>query len=56
VGWFVGYLEAKGNVYIFATNIGSPDSDGDGRKAKEITGNKAKEITRNILQGLGLLQ
>jgi beta-lactamase class D len=48
VGWFVGYLEAKGNVYIFATNIGSPGSEGDG--------NKAKEITRNILQGLGLLQ
>jgi len=43
VGWFVGYLEAGGKVYIFATNVG----DGDG--------NKAQEITRNILQGLGLL-
>ena len=43
VGWFVGYLEGGGKVYIFATNVG----DGDG--------NKAQEITRNILQGLGLL-
>ena len=43
VGWFVGYLEGGGKMYIFATNV----ADGDGAKAQEIT--------RSILQGLGLL-
>jgi beta-lactamase class D len=44
VGWFVGYLEGGGKVYIFATNV----EDGDG--------NQAQEITHSILQGLGLLR
>ncbi len=44
VGWFVGYLEGGGKVYIFAANV----EDGDG--------NQAQEITRSILQGLGLLR
>jgi beta-lactamase class D len=48
VGWFVGYLETKSNVYIFAANIESPGTDGNG--------DKAREIARNILQDLGLLQ
>ncbi len=46
IGWFVGYVETKGNTYIFATNIGGPGAEGDG--------NKAREITQNILQELGL--
>jgi beta-lactamase class D len=44
VGWFVGYLERGGKVYIFAANV----EDGDG--------NQAQEITQSILQGLGLLR
>jgi beta-lactamase class D len=42
--WFVGYLETKGNVYFFATNIEGSDGSGD----------KAREIAQNILQNLGL--
>jgi len=44
--WFVGYLEAQGNVYLFAVNIESLGPDGNG--------DKAKEIALNILQDLGL--
>jgi beta-lactamase class D len=44
VSWFVGYLETKGNVYFFATNIEGSDGSGD----------KAREIAQNILQNLGL--
>ena len=44
--WFVGYLETQGNVYIFAANIESLGSDGNG--------DTAKEIVRNILKDLGL--
>lgn len=47
IGWFVGYVEEKDNVYFFATNIESSSSEADGVKAKEIT--------RDILQGLELL-
>ncbi len=47
IGWFVGYLETKGNVYWFATNLnGGADANGV----------KAQEITRDILQGLGLYE
>ena len=42
--WFVGYLETKGNVYFFATNIEGLDGTGD----------KAREIAQNILHDLGL--
>ena len=47
IGWFVGYVEEKDNVYFFATNIES--------SSPEATGVKAKEIAQNILQSLGLL-
>jgi len=47
VGWFVGYLQEKDNVYFFATNIKDA--------SPEASGPKAKEITRAILQELGLL-
>lgn len=40
-GWFVGYVEKEGNVYIFATNI-----QGDGG----AKGSKATEITLSILK------
>jgi beta-lactamase class D len=48
VGWFIGYLEARGNVYFFAANIESLGSDGNG--------DRAREIAWNILQDLGLRQ
>ncbi len=47
IGWFVGYIEAKDNVYFFATNIASASQD--------TPGARAKEITQKILQGIGLL-
>jgi beta-lactamase class D len=48
-GWFVGYLETKGNVYFFATNFESANPDG------LANGETARKMTRNMLQGLGLL-
>jgi beta-lactamase class D len=47
IGWFVGYLEAKGNVYFFATNI-------EGASFTEIR-DKRIELTRQILRVLGYL-
>lgn len=47
IGWFVGYLEAKDNVYFFATNIASD--------SQATPAAKAKEISLKILQGMGLL-
>ena len=35
-GWFVGFVETKGNTYFFAANIGA-DNDAAGRNASEIT-------------------
>jgi beta-lactamase class D len=46
VGWIVGYLEQKNNVYFFATNIEMPT-------AKDAA--KRLEITRRSFQALGLL-
>jgi beta-lactamase class D len=37
LGWFVGYLEKKGEVYFFATNIESANPEANGLKAKEIS-------------------
>lgn len=47
IGWFVGYLETKGNVYFFATNI-------EGASFTEIR-DKRIELTRQILRVLGYL-
>ncbi len=49
IGWFVGYLETKGNVYFFATNYESTNPDG------MANGDNARHITKSILQGLELL-
>ncbi len=46
VGWFVGYVERKDNVYFFANNIDIMKSGDD--KARIA-------ITKNILIGLGLI-
>jgi beta-lactamase class D len=47
IGWFVGYLETKDNVYFFATNI-------EGANFAEIR-DKRIELTKQILTALGLL-
>lgn len=47
IGWFVGYLETKGNVYFFATNI-------EGKNFPEIR-DKRVEVTKQILTKLGYL-
>jgi beta-lactamase class D len=47
IGWFVGYLEAAGNVYFFATNI-------EGASFAEIR-DKRIVLTRQILKALGYL-
>jgi beta-lactamase class D len=47
IGWFVGYLEANGNVYLFATNI-------EGSSFLEIRDQRI-ELTKQILRSLGYL-
>jgi len=47
IGWFVGYIETKDNVYFFATNI-------EGANFAEIR-DKRVELTKQILVGLGVL-
>ena len=47
IGWFVGYLETKGNVYFFATNI-------EGANFAEIR-EKRIELSKEILAALGYL-
>ena len=49
VGWFVGYLEAKGDVYIFALNDESANPDGF------ATGEQAKKFAWSLLQSEGLV-
>ncbi len=48
-GWFVGYLETRGDVYFFATNYESSNPDG------LASGDAARKMSMDILQGLGLL-
>ncbi len=45
VGWWVGYVERKDNVYFFATELDMKSGDGP----------KRKEVTRAILKGLGII-
>jgi beta-lactamase class D len=47
LGWFVGYLETKGNVYFFATNIEGPNY--------MAIRDKRIELTKRILSTLGYL-
>jgi beta-lactamase class D len=48
-GWFVGYLETKGNVYFFATNLESSSPDG------LANGDLARKISLDILRDIGLI-
>jgi beta-lactamase class D len=49
IGWFVGYLKTKNNVYFFATNFETISSDGF------ASGAGAQKMTMSILRSLGLL-
>ncbi|WP_207509433.1 class D beta-lactamase [Telluribacter humicola] len=50
IGWYVGYVESKGNVYFFATRIYKPLD-----QKMDSFGPKRKTITRQILQDLNIL-
>ena len=47
IGWFVGYLETKGNVYFFAINL--DEKNGAGHRERRIN------LTKRILTDLGYL-
>jgi beta-lactamase class D len=47
IGWFVGYLEAKGNVYFFAVNL-----EGDSFASVR---DRRINLTKQIMTGLGYL-
>lgn len=47
IGWFVGYVETRGNVYFFATNL-------EGASYPEIR-DKRIDVTKLILTELGVL-
>jgi bla regulator protein BlaR1 len=49
IGWFIGYLETKGDAYFFATNYESTNPDG------MANGDTARDVTQNILQDLEIL-
>lgn len=49
LGWYVGYVEKKENVYFFATQVQTSDADNAGFSQSRI------EITRNILKELGVI-
>jgi beta-lactamase class D len=48
IGWLIGYVETKGNVYFFATNIEQKDPT-------DLFGAARKEITVSILKALGII-
>ena len=47
IGWFIGYVELKDDVYFFATNIRSTSQDS--------LAPQAREISEAILRGMGIL-
>ena len=51
VGWFVGYVERSGNVYFFALNMTSPETERDG----PIIALYRKSAAIAILKDLGIL-
>ena len=50
VGWYVGYVETKGNTYFFATRLYQPDA-----QQRDEFSPQRKTITRKILADLGVL-
>ena len=50
VGWYIGYVETKSNVYFFATRLYQPDA-----QQRDDFGAQRKLITRKILTDLKIL-
>ncbi|WP_210486490.1 class D beta-lactamase [Rufibacter sp. SYSU D00433] len=50
IGWYVGYVETKGNVYFFATRLHK-----DVQTQNEDFATCRKTVTRKLLQQLGIL-
>ena len=48
IGWLIGYIETKGNVYFFATNIEQKDPS-------DLFGAARKDITISILKALKII-
>ena len=48
IGWLIGYVETKGNIYFFATNIEQKDPS-------DLFGAARKEITMAMLKALGVI-
>jgi len=48
IGWLIGYVETKNNVYFFATNIEQMDPS-------DLFGSARKAITMSILKELGVI-
>ena len=48
IGWYVGYIETKDNVYIFALNV-------DGSGFNEVAKLRI-ELTMNVFKELGILK
>jgi beta-lactamase class D len=51
VGWWVGYVETKDNVYFFATRVSKPRS-----KPHPNFGSCRKEITKAVLKEMGIIE
>ena len=51
IGWWVGYVEHKKNVYFFATRLTKPCMVGNSR-----FGDCRKEITKTVLKQLGAIE
>lgn len=50
IGWYVGYVETKDNVYFFATRLYQPAA-----RQRDDFGVQRKKITRKILTELGVI-
>ena len=50
IGWYVGYVETKDNVYFFATRLWQDEPD----KNNDFL-NLRKSVTFNILQYMGAM-
>ncbi len=56
IGWYVGYLESKGNVYYFANCIQTEGTNLNDNKRATAFDNARKEIVFLILDDLGLMK
>ena len=48
LGWFIGYIETKDDVYFFATKIASASQEAQGITAKEIALKLLKSLVPSL--------